>query len=125
LEPDHRYKRAYLEATVAAVSGRSFVFKDDHALEEAAICSYDRSEPRTIAQQMLDRHWNSTSWQMTSPLRTLARHLQGLPKETRPMVHSEAEAEQLIDTMHRSLSWKLTAPMRWGGRFFHRPSEGN
>jgi lipopolysaccharide biosynthesis protein len=125
LEPDNRYQRAYLEATVAAVSGRSFVYEADHASKEAPNCNHDRADARPIAQQMLDRHWYSTSWQITSPLRTLARHFRGLPKETRPLVYSQAEAEQLINTMRSSFSWKMTAPIRWGGRFFRRPSEGN
>jgi glycosyltransferase involved in cell wall biosynthesis len=68
---------------------------------------------------------NSVKFGYVNAPAALARHLRGLPKETRPLVHSETEAEQLIDTMHRSLSWKLTAPMRRGGRLFRRPSEGN
>jgi len=133
LEPDQRYKRAYLEATSAALAGKQFAFSENHgdradtdlSVESTDDKPEEDGQARATAQKMADRYWHSTSWQITSPLRTVARHFQSLPKETRPMVNSPADAEDLISKIRGSISWKLTAPIRWAGSFFSQPNERN
>ena len=69
-------------------------------------------EANAILRSELDNLWNSWSWRLFRPLRNLVCKLQGLGKETEPILHSELEAIQTVITIRQSLSWELTAPLR-------------
>ncbi len=71
-----------------------------------------QADANAILRSELHNLWNSWSWRIFRPLRNLVRKLQGLGKETEPILHSEPHAIQTLITIRQSLSWELTAPLR-------------
>jgi hypothetical protein len=75
-------------------------------------------------QALVDDYWNSTSWQLLKPLRSVKLRFRGLPAESRPKIFSAQEAIQAINMIRNSTSWELMGPMRVVSHFLRRMMGG-
>jgi 2-polyprenyl-3-methyl-5-hydroxy-6-metoxy-1,4-benzoquinol methylase len=79
---------------------------------EAALAE---AEERIARLEEVTAILESTSWLVTSPLRLLARLVEGRPAADYAQIwkYSASQLEELARAMRRSTSWRVSAPLRW------------
>jgi hypothetical protein len=76
------------------------------------------SSDNPIHSSAIDLYWDSWSWWITRPLRSMAAFLRKQARLKRPVAQTVEQERVIIAQILQSHSWKITAPLRWLKRKF-------